>query len=200
MTESEGGSEQEGSGAGGSRGHLDSAEGGHGCTCRSLSSSATRAALKWAARAVPCCQERAAAGQAGTWEGRVGDGQILTSAECMREQCAWACNAVERGHCQNTQGTGARDPLRRHRVSSSPSRFNHSPGPLSTYSHGSPPCTCPEQLSPRTLSGSPCVTWLPSEHSAGQSSSVGWGRTWGESEAELIQQYPGCVCSWWTGL
>lgn len=95
MTESEGGSEREGSGAGGSRGHLDSAEGGHGCTCRSLSSSATRAALKWAARAVPCCQERAAAGQAGTWEGRVGDGQILTSAECMREQCAWACNAVE---------------------------------------------------------------------------------------------------------
>lgn len=114
MTESEGGSEQEGSGAGGSRGHLDSAEGGNGCTCRSLSSSATRAALKWAARAVPCCQERAAAGQAGTWEGRVGDGQTLTSAECMREQCAWACNAVERGHCQNTQGTGARDPLRRH--------------------------------------------------------------------------------------
>lgn len=41
-----------------------------------------------------------------------------------------------------------------------------------------PPCS--GQLSPRTLSGSPRGTWLPSERSAEQSFSEGWGRTWGE--------------------
>lgn len=56
--------------------------------------------------ALPCCQERAAAVQAGTWQG-VGDGQTLSSAECVRELCAWACNALERGHCQSTHETGA---------------------------------------------------------------------------------------------
>lgn len=49
------------------------------------------------------------------------------------------------------------------------------------------PCTCPGQLSPRTPSGSPCGPWLPSGHSAGQSSSVGWGRTWGESQGSRVR-------------
>lgn len=113
----------------------------------------------------------------------LGGNGCWTDSGCMRELCAWTCNAVERGHCQSTQERG-RGPAQEALTGCPPARAGSitPQAPLSTYSHGSSPCTCPGQLSPRTPSGSPCGTWLPSGHSAGQSSSVGWGRTWGESQ------------------
>lgn len=111
------------------------------------------------------------------------------------EQCRMHEGAVP-GHAMPWRGDTARSPRKlghgthsggTYGVSPSPSGYNPSPGPLSTYSHGITPCTCPGQLSPHTPSGSPCGTWLPSGRSAGQSSSAGWGRTWGESQGTRMR-------------
>lgn len=64
----------------------------------------------------PCCQEMAASlcrrmvfrwvpTLHGVWEG-VGRGQTLISAGCMRKLCAWGSNAMESGHCQDSQAHG----------------------------------------------------------------------------------------------
>lgn len=73
--------------------------------------------------------------------------------------------------------TGAWDPLRRHLLGvPQPDQVQSLPrSPQHIW-----PWPCLGQLSPRTLSGSPHETWPPSGHSAEQSFSAGWDRTWGE--------------------